>query len=203
MVFGFLPRRFAMGDYIFNEDDDVEEFYLILQGEINAGFTIQGLKYCVDVIGPTSVIGDYYAIRNQKSEFFFEAKTIVESIGITRSHFMDVLNRHPKKREGMEDRINKNYKEFKEVMAKEREYKLKNYSNYSDYYEVRIIDKGKDADNLRLIDEDKAKLEANKEINDKIIALIKDIDQFMKKVVNGKEKYVGKLNDMAKSNEFI
>ena len=34
MAFGFLPRRFAVGELIYKEDDDVEELYLICKGTV-------------------------------------------------------------------------------------------------------------------------------------------------------------------------
>ncbi len=34
MAFGFLPRNFMKGDVIYNEDDEVEELYLIKEGTV-------------------------------------------------------------------------------------------------------------------------------------------------------------------------
>ena len=68
-------------------------------------------------IGPKMTVGDYYVMKNKKSEFIFEANTVVEAIGITREHFMGVLDKHTKKKEGIVEKSNKSYLAFKEKMV--------------------------------------------------------------------------------------
>ncbi|MDR3548151.1 MAG: hypothetical protein P4M11_07805 [Candidatus Pacebacteria bacterium] len=81
------------------------------------GFTIQESKHIAKELEPKTCIGDYYVIKNRKSEFFYEAKDTVEGIGITRDHFLKVLDENPKNREDMVTRCVENYQKFRELMV--------------------------------------------------------------------------------------
>ena len=58
------------------------------------GFTLKGQQYPAKELGPNNYFGEYYILTNKKSEFYYEAKTDVEAIGITKQHFVSVLDKH-------------------------------------------------------------------------------------------------------------
>jgi CRP-like cAMP-binding protein len=94
-----MPRKFKKGTMIYKEDDDVEELYLIRTGLLSIGFTLKAEKFSGKEVGQRSCIGAYYVINQKKAEFFYEAATDVEAIGINGTFFMDVIEKHKKKGE--------------------------------------------------------------------------------------------------------
>ncbi len=61
------------------------------------GFTSRNEAYEVAQLGAKGNFGDYYIIKQKKAEFFYLAKTEVEAVGITREHFLAVLDKYPKR----------------------------------------------------------------------------------------------------------
>ena len=56
-------------------------------------------------------------IKNRKCEFFFEAATTVVAVGISRDHFLSVLEKHPKNKTEMSKRIVECYMSFRDYMV--------------------------------------------------------------------------------------
>ena len=72
---------------------------------------MKGQKYPAKELGPKNYFGDYYILANRKSEFYYEAKTDVETIGITKQHFLSVLEKHPAKAKEIQKETDKHYSE--------------------------------------------------------------------------------------------
>ena len=203
LVFGFLPRRFSAGNYIYNEDDDAEELYLILKGVINVGFTIQGNKFSVEELSKDSVIGDYYVVKNRKSEFFFEAQNVIESIGIPKEHFLNVLNTHPKKKDLIIPKILSGYQKFREKMIKEQKRRLEGYNLINDYYDIVVKSKDLNNDMNELLFANEAKVETDIVISNRIDMILDKAVAFSKKldkIINDFDKEFESFSDLMENN---
>ena len=111
--FGFLPRSFPKEATIYRKDEDVEELYLVRKGTISVGFTLKGKQYHAKELGPKSYFGAHYIFINKKSEFYYNAMTDVEAIGITKSYFLEVMDKHPKDAAKMKCDSEKRYNDIR------------------------------------------------------------------------------------------
>jgi len=194
IAFGFLPRIFKQGTIIYKEDEDVEELYLIRKGSVAVGFTLKGQKYPSKELTVKNTFGDYYVFANRKSEFYYEAKTDVEAIGITKSHFMEVVGKYKEKGDEIIKATNKRYaEELRSDIIKARERVLKKYNMVNPYESIKIVEKEERAplepNKKTLVSEGDSDAEAGKIIEEKLESVSNELAKYNKNILNFTEKY--------------
>ena len=117
LSFGFLPRIFYPGDIIFNENDLVEELYLIRKGKVEVGFTSDNEIIPVVTLTSKNSFGDYYVIRDKRAQFVYQAKDTVEVIGIKKEYFMSILSSFPRKEEVIKRSILERYVKYSKIIV--------------------------------------------------------------------------------------
>jgi len=117
LSFGFLPRKYEKGTIIYNQNELVEEMYLIRKGRVSVGFKINEEHYEIAELVPTSSFGDYYILKHKMSEFNYQAETTVEVIGITREHLLEAVERYPKKGKKLIDEAVERYSELRKAIV--------------------------------------------------------------------------------------
>jgi len=117
MSFGFLPRKFKENNIIYDFFDDIEEIYLIRKGKIGIFYkNSQDQKIKICELTEYNTIGVFYAFKNWKSEFLYETQNDTETIGILKSHFINVLRKHPKKYKKMLENAISEYKKIQKLI---------------------------------------------------------------------------------------
>lgn len=95
--FCLLPRRFLPGEIIYKPNEDIEEMYLLFDGKVEIGYSLQdevnSLKHCKS-IKSIDWIGDFYCLFNVKSKYFYSAKTEVKTFGINKYELLAALEKH-------------------------------------------------------------------------------------------------------------
>ena len=195
---GFLPRNFRQRSMVYTENDCVEELYLISKGVVSVGFTLSGMKYPILEFGKKAVIGSYYVFKNTISEFYYQAKTDVEVIGINKEYFLSVINNHKSKSKPIKDICIKFYEEkIRKKVLKYRERAIKKFNNISVYGDIDMTD--------RLIcpyedflegNEPEKKIASETEIIDKLIYLSKDLELINNKM-NDINNHISAMLDIA------
>ena len=117
LSFGFLPRIFYPGDIICNENDLVEELYLIRKGKVEVGFTSDNEIIPVVTLTSKNSFGDYYVIRDKRAQFVYQAKDTVEVIGIKKEYFMSILSSFPRKEEVIKRSILERYVKYSKIIV--------------------------------------------------------------------------------------
>eukprot|EP01022_Parablepharisma_sp_SALTPOND_P018466 TRINITY_DN3017_c0_g1_i1.p3 TRINITY_DN3017_c0_g1~~TRINITY_DN3017_c0_g1_i1.p3 ORF type:complete len:507 (-),score=71.30 TRINITY_DN3017_c0_g1_i1:7765-9285(-) len=194
IAFGFLPRIFKQGSVIYKEDEDVEELYLIRKGAVSVGFTLKGQKYPAKELGPKTYFGDYYIFENRKSEFYYEARTDVEAIGITKAHFLSVLEKHKAKGEEIKQASIERYlKEIRADVVETRKRVLKKYNTVNPYESITIVEKtdrpALEPNKKTIISEAEADTEAGKIIEEKLENVTEELADYNKRILDFTEKY--------------
>lgn len=103
--FGLKPRKFEASEdekLIYDEEDDVSEMYLILEGTVGMGYYVmsQGLSKKQYRLGKymkeKSFICDYYVCNNKKSEFIILAVTDIKAFSLSKRFLLsNVFVKHP------------------------------------------------------------------------------------------------------------
>lgn len=83
---------------IYKANEEIEEMYLISDGVIEVGFSIQddlnSVKY-VKMIKSVDYIGEFYCLFNIKTKYFYRAVTEVKTFGINKDDLTKALEKHP------------------------------------------------------------------------------------------------------------
>ena len=80
---------------------------------------LKGEKHSAKELGQRSYFGEYYIVTNRRAEFYYEAKTDVETIGITKAHFLAVLQRQKAKgREMCRRSIERYHREIRKQLVR-------------------------------------------------------------------------------------
>lgn len=83
---------------IYKANEEIDEIYLIFEGSVEVGFSIQenvdSVRY-VKTIKSVDYIGEFYCIFAAKSKYFYRAATEVKTFGINKEDFSKALEKHP------------------------------------------------------------------------------------------------------------
>lgn len=99
------PRFYSAQEYIFEEDDEVnEQIYVISQrdgkqkeksGKYCIGFSDQKQRYFHVKLGKKTIIGGYENLFGSKSEFFYKALTHLDAYGLRKEKLKPIMDRYP------------------------------------------------------------------------------------------------------------
>lgn len=94
--FCLMPRRFLPKEMIYKPNEDVEEMYLMIDGNIDIGYSLQhniNITYC-KTIKSIDWIGDFYCLFNVRSKYYYAAVTEVKTFGINKYDLLKALEKH-------------------------------------------------------------------------------------------------------------
>ena len=93
--FGFKPRKFEKHEVIYDEGDDVQEIYFLMNGSVDIGFKHpkDGFVKCKK-FHKNSYIGAYNMLSGMKSEFRYEAHEKTIAFSLEKNFFFDVMEKY-------------------------------------------------------------------------------------------------------------
>ena len=99
------PRFYSAQEYIFEEDDEVnEQIYVISQpslkqkdktGKYCIGFSDQKQRYFHVKLGHKTIIGGYENLFGYKSEFFYKALHHIDAYGLRKDKLKPIMDKYP------------------------------------------------------------------------------------------------------------
>ena len=99
------PRFYSAQEYIFEEDDEVnEQIYVISQrsakqkeksGKYCIGFSDQKQRYFHVKLGKKTIIGGYENLFGYKSEFFYKALHHIDAYGLRKENLKPIMDKYP------------------------------------------------------------------------------------------------------------
>ena len=105
MLMALEPRFYSAQEYIFEEDDEVnEQIYVISQrdgkqkeksGKYCIGFSDQKQRYFHVKLGKKTIIGGYENLFASKSEFFYKPLTHLDAYGLRKEKLKPIMDRYP------------------------------------------------------------------------------------------------------------
>lgn len=94
--FGFKPRKFEKNEVIFNEGDDVQEIYFIMNGLAKIGFTHPKEGFVAEKdFHKNSYIGAYNMLSGLKSEFKYVAAEKTVAFSLEKNFFFETMEKFP------------------------------------------------------------------------------------------------------------
>ena len=106
MLQSLEPRFYSAQEYIFEEDDEVnEQIYVIAQlsnkkqkeksGKYCIGFSDQRQRYFHVKLGKKTIIGGYENLFGKKSEFFYKALHHIDGYGLRKEKLKPIMDKYP------------------------------------------------------------------------------------------------------------
>ena len=139
LSFLLMPRLFNKDEIIYNVDEEVEELYLIMEGEVSMGLG----KYKNIIHQRTNFysgdhLGVYYCLYNVNAEFEYEAVKECKLYGINKIYFLKLLKDYPEIEEQIREIQYNYYKSVKNQMEVGINKEINDYNNKAEHAENMI-----------------------------------------------------------------
>jgi CRP-like cAMP-binding protein len=89
------PRLVYAKEYIYKENEEVEEIYFVMSGEYVVGYTVANKECWAKKLGVKSVIGDRCVMFCKKSEFIYKAIKDLHCYVIRKAKVFAIFSKYP------------------------------------------------------------------------------------------------------------
>ena len=139
LSFLLMPRLFSKNEIIYNEDEEVEEIYLIVDGIVSMGMS----KYNNIIHHKTNFfsgdqLGGYYCLYNVNAEFECKAVEECKLYGINKIEILKLLKDYPEIEDQMREIQYNLYKSVKNQMEKGIRKEINEYNSKQENDENKI-----------------------------------------------------------------
>ena len=201
LSFLLMPRLFNKDEIIYNVDEEVEELYLIMEGEVSMGLG----KYKNIIHQRTNFysgdhLGVYYCLYNVNAEFEYEAVKECKLYGINKIYFLKLLKDYPEIEEQIREIQYNYYKSVKNQMEVGINKEINDYNNKAEHAENMIEYESK---NMVDFEGNKNGMTINNVLEDEIKAREEEIKKLNEILENKYNEDNKKLEEVKKNYEDV
>ena len=201
LSFLLMPRLFNKDEIIYNVDEEVEELYLIMEGEVSMGLG----KYKNIIHQRTNFysgdhLGVYYCLYNVNAEFEYEAVKECKLYGINKIYFLKLLKDYPEIEEQIREIQYNYYKSVKNQMEVGINKEINDYNNKVEHAENMIEYESK---NMVDFEGNKNGMTINNVLEDEIKAREEEIKKLNEILENKYNEDNKKLEEVKKNYEDV
>ena len=95
LITGLEPRYFKPHTLLYEQLDEVNEFYFVRKGFFDVGYEINNKKVYKMRFGPKNVIGAFNVMFNMRSQETIRSSSAIEAFGYRRSNWKKLMNNFP------------------------------------------------------------------------------------------------------------
>ena len=186
LSFVFLPRHFKTSEVIYYQNDDVEEMYFIIDGEVNVGYSFdlenKDQRYHVK-ISSGDFFGGYYNLYNVNSNYRYVSENDSKMYAINKFDLLKLVKKFPEINKKMRQIV---YDKYRDTVKREMDVFIQKEceKNNKEYQPKQMVG----------IDENWNGMNVDSVLKDRLAAKEKEIQTLMKKV----EKKFAEINDKYK-----